>query len=199
MQQESGRRSNRDRTDATRAALIAAARALFVDKGYAATGTPEIVTAAGVTRGALYHHFADKEALFRAVVEQEAELVAADIERAAPPQASDVAAALSAGGRAYLEAMRLPGRTRLLLLDGPAVLGRAAMDEIDARHGNRTLREGLTAAMRAGALPRLPLEALTGLLGAMYDRAALAVANGAALDDHALVMEALLAGLAKQR
>ncbi|MBO6726564.1 MAG: TetR/AcrR family transcriptional regulator [Rhizobiaceae bacterium] len=199
MQQESGRRSNRDRTDATRAALIAAARALFVDKGYAATGTPEIVTAAGVTRGALYHHFADKEALFRAVVEQEAELVAADIERAAPPQASDVAAALSAGGRAYLEAMRLPGRTRLLLLDGPAVLGRAAMDEIDARHGNRTLREGLMAAMRAGSLPRLPLEALIGLLGAMYDRAALAVANGAALDDHALVMEALLAGLAKQR
>ncbi|MBO6903299.1 MAG: TetR/AcrR family transcriptional regulator [Rhizobiaceae bacterium] len=199
MQQESARRSNRDRTDATRAALIAAARALFVDKGYASTGTPEIVGAAGVTRGALYHHFADKEALFRAVVEQEAEFVAAEIERAAPSDAADLASALSAGGRAYLEAMRLPGRTRLLLLDGPAVLGRAVMDEIDSRHGNRTLREGLDAAMRAGALPRLPLETLTALLGAMYDRAALAVANGARLDDHVVVMEALLAGIARQR
>ena len=199
MQQESARRSNRDRTDATRAALIAAARALFVDKGYASTGTPEIVGAAGVTRGALYHHFADKEALFRAVVEQEAEFVAAEIERAAPSEAADLASALSAGGRAYLEAMRLPGRTRLLLLDGPAVLGRAVMDEIDSRHGNRTLREGLEAAMRAGALPRLPLETLTALLGAMYDRAALAVANGARLDDHVVVMDALLVGLARQR
>ena len=199
MQQESARRSNRDRTDATRAALIAAARALFVDKGYASTGTPEIVGAAGVTRGALYHHFADKEALFRAVVEQEAEFVAAEIERAAPSDAADLASALSAGGRAYLEAMRLPGRTRLLLLDGPAVLGRAVMDEIDSRHGNRTLREGLDAAMRAGALPRLPLETLTALLGAMYDRAALAVANGARLDDHGVVMEALRAGIARQR
>ena len=199
MQQESSRRSNRDRTDATRAALIAAERALFIEKGYAATGTPEIVAAAGVTRGALYHHFADKEALFRAVVEQEAEVVAAEIERAAPSEAPDLAAALSAGGRAYLKAMNVPGRTRLLLLDGPAVLGRAVMDEIDGRHGNRTLREGLAAAMRAGAIERLPLDALTGLLGAMYDRATMAIAEGASLEDQMAVMDSVLAGLASRR
>ena len=69
--QEDGRRSNQDRTLRTRAALIAAARRLFVAKGYADTGTPELVAEAGVTRGALYHHFVDKQALFGGVVEAE--------------------------------------------------------------------------------------------------------------------------------
>ena len=64
--------------------MIAAARKLFTEKSYAETATPEIVAAAGVTRGALYHHFEDKQALFRAVVEREAETVAAEIERAPP-------------------------------------------------------------------------------------------------------------------
>ncbi|TGR15811.1 TetR/AcrR family transcriptional regulator, partial [Mesorhizobium sp. M1C.F.Ca.ET.196.01.1.1] len=88
MQQESGRRSNRDRTEATRADLIRAARKLFTEKSYAETGTPEIVAEAGVTRGALYHHFADKQALFAAVVEQEAAAVAAEIDHASPPSLS---------------------------------------------------------------------------------------------------------------
>ena len=74
------RRSNRERTERHARDLLAAARALFTDKGYAETGTPDIVAAAGVTRGALYHHFADKQALFRAVVEREAAAVAAEIE-----------------------------------------------------------------------------------------------------------------------
>ncbi|WP_054310676.1 TetR/AcrR family transcriptional regulator [Mesorhizobium sp. 1M-11] len=197
MQEANSRRSNRDRTEATRGDLIAAARRLFTEKSYAETGTPEIVAAAGVTRGALYHHFTDKQALFRAVVEAEAAAVANAIEQAAPRTLS-ARDALLAGGEAYVAAMGLPGRTRLLLLDGPAVLGRAEMDDIDGRHGNRTLREGLAAAMRAGDLPKLPLEALTSLLGAAFDRAALAVDAGASAGDYRDVLAAVIDGLLRR-
>ncbi|PBB35924.1 TetR/AcrR family transcriptional regulator [Mesorhizobium sp. WSM3882] len=194
MQPESGRRSNRDRTEATRADLIRAARKLFTEKSYAETGTPEIVAAAGVTRGALYHHFADKQALLAAVVEQEAATVAAEIDRASPASLS-ARDALISGSDAYLAAMRAPGRTRLLLLDGPAVLGRAAMDEIDNRHGNRSLREGLIAAMRARSMVKLPAEALTAVLAAAFDRAALAIEAGASAEEYRAVLMALMDGL----
>ncbi len=195
MQQGNSRRSNAERSETMRAMLIEAARRLFTEKGYAATGTPELVGAAGVTRGALYHHFADKQALFAAVVETESAAVAAEIDGAAPASLHPVSA-LVEGSMAYLRAMRAPGRTRLLLLDGPAVLGRKAMDEIDARHGNRTLREGLAAAMRAGAVRRLPLGPLTSMLGAMLDRAALDRENGVGEAEARQVVEALFAGLA---
>lgn len=179
-----------------RAQLLAAARKLFTEGSYADTGTPEIVAAAQVTRGALYHHFADKRDLFRAVVERESAEVAAEIERAAPADLPPLEA-LSAGARGYLDAMSVPGRTRLLLLDGPAVLGRTEMDAIDSAHGNRTLRQGLAAAMRAGAIVKLPVETLTSLLGAMFDRAALALDQGAELDGQLRVLDAVLAGLAR--
>lgn len=195
MQRENARRSNRDRSETMRSALIAAARRLFIERGYAETGTPEIVAAAGVTRGALYHHFADKQALFLAVVEAEAAKVAAEVEQAAPVT-MEPRAALLAGGEAYLEAMAQPGRTRLLLLDGPAVLGRTGMDEIDARHGNRTLREGLSLSIEAGAIRALPLDALTALLGAVFDRAALAIDAGAPARDQRAVLAAVVEGLA---
>ncbi|WP_269930529.1 TetR/AcrR family transcriptional regulator [Aminobacter sp. HY435] len=194
MQERAERRSNRDRTETTRAQLTAAARRLFAEKSYAETSTPEIVAAAGVTRGALYHHFADKQALFRAVAEEEAAAVAAEIEHAAPDD-MDARQALISGSKAYLEAMQAPGRTRLLLLDGPAVLGRSGMDEIDARHGNRTLREGLAIAMRSGAMKRLPLAALTGQLAAAFDRAALAIDAGAPDAEQMDVISAVIEGL----
>lgn len=194
MQRESARRSNRQRTEATRAALMQGARALFVTKGYAETGTPEIVAAAGVTRGALYHHFADKQALFRAVVEQESAAVAAEIEQATPASLSP-REALVRGGEAFLGAMAAPGRTRLLLLDGPAVLGRTTMDEIDNANGARTLREGLAAASGAGALRSLPLAALTAVLAACFDRAALDIESGGNPEDYRQVLASVIDGL----
>lgn len=193
--QEIGRRSNRDRSDATRAALIAAGRSLFISRGYAETGTPELVAEAGVTRGALYHHFADKRALFRAVVEAESAMVAHEIESAARPGLPPLKA-LSKGGAAFLEAMQVPGRTQLLLIDAAAVLGREELDAIDARHGGRTLREGLAAAMQAGVLSKLPLAATAQLLSAAYDRAALAIAGGADAGEWRKLIDTVLTGLA---
>ncbi len=171
-------RSNRDRTEKTRATLMQAARQLFVDKGYADTSTPEIVAAAGITRGALYHHFEDKRALFRAVVTDEALAVADAIERNAPANLPPIDALL-AGSSAYLDAMRVPGRTRLLLIEGPSVLGSADMKKLDEEHAARTLREGLEAAMnKRGALSSASLAALADLLSAAFDRAALAIDAG---------------------
>lgn len=188
------RRTNQERTEATRSQLIEAAGRLFKERSYAGTGTPEIAEAASVTRGALYHHFEDKEALLRAVVEREATLVAAQVERETADASSPIEALLS-GGRAYLSAMRDPGRSRLMLLDGPAALGRSEVDRIDGLNGARTLREGLQHAIVAGALKSLPLEALTTILSAMFDRAALSIALGANEDEQMEVLTALLEGL----
>ena len=192
------RRSNQDRTEATRRDLIAAARRLFVETSFSATSTPQIVRQAGVTRGALYHHFKDKEDLFRAVVEREAAAVAEEIERAAPDGLPS-REALVRGGDAFLAAMGRHGRTRLLLLDGPAVLGRRAMDEIDARHGTRALRAGLAAAMRHGDMRRIPLDALTALLSAAFDRAALSIDAGTPVDDCRAALAALIDGVMTER
>lgn len=189
-------RSNRERTEATRSALIQSARALFVAHGYADTSTPQIVAAAGVTRGALYHHFADKEALFRAVVEEEARAVAQAIEAAAP-HTLPALQALKAGGNAFLDAMSEPGRSHLLLVEAPAVLGTETLDALDALQGGRTLREGLEAAAAAGLLPDLPLEPLAALLSAAFDRAARALAAGANRQKWQTALEALIDGLAR--
>lgn len=183
MQEKSTRRSNIERTEATRGALIDAARALFIDKGYAETGTPEIVAAAKVTRGALYHHFADKADLFLAVVEQEARAVAAQIEAdsAKPSSALD---ALTSGAEAYFSAIAVPGRVRLLLIDGPSVLGYAHMSRIDRQTGGEELRQGLAYAMAGAGSGSPPIDALADLMSAAFDRAALAIEHGKSADHY---------------
>jgi AcrR family transcriptional regulator len=189
------RKTQEERRTHTRRALIAAARRLFAEKGYAATGTPEIVAAAGVTRGALYHHFVDKEALFAAVVEEEHLLMAMTI-NAATADGDDEPGpirALISGGDAFLDAMQDPGRRQILLIDAPAVLGRAAVDAIDARHGLQTLVTGLRDAMEAGAMKKLPVETLARVFGAMFDRAALAAPDE--LADYRKAIKALIRGL----
>ena len=194
MQEKRGRRSNKERTEATRAALIAVARKLFVKKGYADTGTPEIVAAAKVTRGALYHHFADKADLFRAVVEREARAVADQIERDSADPVSALGALMS-GAEAYFRAMSVPGRVRLLLRDGPSVLGHAEMDRIDKETGAEELRQGLAHAMEEGALGAVPLDALTDIVSAAFDRAALAISEGGSSDDYMKAVHLMLSGL----
>lgn len=190
MQMEPERRSNRQRTAETRAALIDAARALFVEKGYAETGTPEIVAAAKVTRGALYHHFADKADLFKAVIEQEAERIAEQIEAGSIDTTSPLEGFLS-GADAYFSAMSEPGRTRLLLLDGPSVLGHAEMARIDSRTGGEELRKGLANALSDDS----PLLALSTILSAGFDRAALAIAGGTDAKDYREAMRFLFTRL----
>lgn len=175
MQSKSSR-TNRERTDATRDALMSAARRLFVAKGYAETSTPEIAEAASVTRGALYHHFADKQDLFRAVLIKESRTLAEEI-RAAETADMSARHALLAGTAAYLDAMTVPGRTRLLLIDGPAVLGLSATATLDGEHAGLTLKEGLSAVQgREQSIQTA--DALAVLVSAALDRAALEIASG---------------------
>lgn len=182
-------RTNRERTDATRQALMAAARALFVRLGYAATSTPAIVAETGLTRGALYHHFVDKRDLFRAVVAEESHRVAQAIDEALTPTMSPTEA-LHAGSAAYLAAMRAPGRTRLLLIDAPAVLGGDEVAALDEAGAAGALREGLAAALGVGT--DVPVAEIASLLSAAFDRAALAIDAGADADAFGRAMEHLL-------
>lgn len=178
----------------TRRALIAAARRQFAEKGYSATNTPDIVEEAGVTRGALYHHFSDKQALFEAVVEEEHALLALAINEAGGGEDEPAPVrALIEGGDAYLAAMQDEGRRRLLLIDAPAVLEREKLERINARFGLRTLVEGVSAAMAAGAIRELPIVPLAQLLDALFDRAALAPADE--LRDYRKTIKALIRGL----
>lgn len=188
------RRSNEQRSLETKTALIAEARELFLAKGYADTGTPEIVAAAGVTRGALYHHFEDKRALFAGVIDAEQAAVAREVEQATPSGLGPFEA-LVAGGSAFFDAMRKDGRTRLLLIEAPAVLGYAELAELDRRHGGRTLVEGLDAAMKASIIRDLPLEPLASMLSAVFDRGALALETGADPSEVQQVMLVFLEGL----
>lgn len=167
---------NAVRAERTRSILLKTARDRFASDGYSATSTPAIAEEAGVSRGALYHHYRDKADLFHAVVEREYAVVAAVIETSAAQTmglTSDSIEILVAAGNAYLDAMRDPGRRRILLVDGPAVLGPATIREINGRHTGRTLRAGIEAAIACGDIRVMPVDALAELLDAAYDRAAL--------------------------
>ncbi|WP_332765046.1 TetR/AcrR family transcriptional regulator [Phenylobacterium sp.] len=139
------------KAEATRAALIASARALFARDGYGATGTEAILAAAGMTRGALYHHFADKQALFAAVCET----LHAEGERAIETHADaapNAFAALIDGCLAFLDFVVRPEVRRILILEAPGVLGWDQWNEMDRRHGFGLLIEGVGAAVAEGSL-----------------------------------------------
>src|SRR5919204_3047146 len=144
-------RTKAKQAEATRAALLAAARELFAQRGYGAVGTGEIVQRAGVTRGALYHHFSGKEDLFRAVYEElERELVERIATEAAA--AGDPLAALRAGADVFLDACQDPAVSRIALVDAPSVLGWEQWREIGVRYGFGLGEGVLREAMEAGAI-----------------------------------------------
>jgi AcrR family transcriptional regulator len=165
------------RSRATRAKLVDAARTLFAQRGYAAVGTEEVVRAAGVTRGALYHQFADKTALFEAVVEEAEAETTARIAEGALASASDPLAALRAGAREFLEVCSEPEIERVLLLDAPAVLGWERWRQIGMDHGLGLVRGVLEAGMESGAIARQPVEPLAHLLLGALDEGAMYVAR----------------------
>ena len=99
------------------------------------------------------------------------------------------------GAEAYFKAMAMPGRVRLLLRDGPSVLGPAEMEPDRRETGAEELRQGLAFAMKEGALAKVPLDALTDIVSAAFDRAALAIAEGEPADDYRKAVRLILSSL----
>jgi AcrR family transcriptional regulator len=170
-------RTKAGQREATTAALIAAARELFAERGYANVGTEEIVQKAGVTRGALYHHFkGGKEELFRAVLVQLSVELMQQVMVAAGAQA-DPFEELVAGADAFLDASMTPEIQRIMLIDGPAVLGWEVWRSIDSEHGLGLLEAALQNAIDAGALMPVPARSVAHVLIAALDEAAMVVAR----------------------
>jgi AcrR family transcriptional regulator len=179
------RRTQAERTSATRRALLDAARAQFTEHGYAGTGREQVAAAAGVTRGALYHHFGTKEGLFRAVVEElEAGLV--DRVAATAGAGTDAVDELRRGCLAFLDACMEPAVRRIVLLEAPVVLGWDAWREIDARYGLALVRAGLAGALDQVGLAAAAVDPLAHLLLGALNEAALLVATA---DDPARARE----------
>jgi AcrR family transcriptional regulator len=149
---------------------------LFAKKGFAATGTEEIVQRAGVTRGALYYHFRDKQDLFRAV-DEEVEADLADKIATAALAKRDPWARLAAGCNAYLDASFDPAVRRIVLIDAPSVLGWEGWRAIDAKYGMGLLEGGLQAAMDVGAIASQPVTPLAHLLLAALSEACMVIAH----------------------
>src|SRR3954453_1508293 len=188
------RRSQTERREATREALIAAARKLFTERGYEQVGTEEIVRAAGVTRGALYHHYGDKASLLEAVYNR---IEAESTERVARiVLGSDLHSpleAMKAGIEAFLEECEKPELGQIALHDAPAVLGWERWREIGAANGLALIEASLAAAIEAGGIRRLPGKPMAPLLLGALDEAAMLVARSDGPASRAEVTSVLLA------
>ncbi|MFC5746377.1 TetR/AcrR family transcriptional regulator [Actinomadura rugatobispora] len=192
------RRSQQERTRATTAALVAAARELFVESGFSGTSLGAICDRAGVTRGAFYHHFDNKEQIFREVFAAEQEELAAIVRRAflAEPDPWD---GLLAGARAMLESSLDPAVRRITLIEAPVALDWTVLRDLQASCKEQ-LRAGLAIAIEAGCIPDRPLAPLTSLLYGGLCESALDIARAddppAVLRDTLAQLEAMLAGVA---
>lgn len=168
----------RRQREQTRQALVDAASTAFAERGFAATSLASVVAAAQVTKGAMYHHFTSKEALFEEVVRSLQAQVAADVSAGADEAAGDGWAALTAGCRAFMTAATRLDRRRVLLVDGPAVLGLSRWRELDDEGPGRLLRQGLAELASAGLVPDRPVEPLARLLSGAMNEAALWACDG---------------------
>jgi AcrR family transcriptional regulator len=174
------RRTQADRSAATRDALVAAARQLFATQGFAEVPTDTIVAAAGVTRGALYHQFADKTALFDAVLEAvEADIARRLADEAADAGISDPVEALRHAVRTWLDICVEPEIHRIALIDGPSVLGWTRWREVCQRHVFGLVQALLGYGIDLGRIRPLPLRPLAHVFMGAGDEAALYVAESA--------------------
>jgi AcrR family transcriptional regulator len=195
------RRTQAERTAATRARLLEAGRALFATDGYAAVSTQAIVDAAGVTRGALYHQFGDKAALFDAVYEEvERDVVAAIMTRIAAAAPATQLEAMRIGARLFLEECSSPKVQRIVLIDAPSVLGWDRWREVGMRYGLGIVEAMLMQAIADGAIPDQPTRPAAHVLLGALDEAALYVSRAAdaakALEQMFLVCDRLITGIA---
>jgi len=188
------------RSEATRRRLVTAARALFGARGFAEVGTEEIVRAAGVTRGALYHQFRDKADLFAAVAEEvEAEIAERIAGAAGAEAAADPVGALRSGARLFLDACAAPEVERIILLDAPAVLGWQAWRDLAGRYGLGLVQFGLQSAIEAGAIAPQPVVPLAHVLIGALNESALYVARAedpaAAREQCVAILDRILHGM----
>lgn len=189
------------RAEATRASLLAAARELFIAKGFFNTTTEEIVAAAGVgTRGALYHHFADKRALFKAVLHAiEDEMLASVLTLLTSANSASPVEQLKSGVAAFLQTTLTPGMQRVVLIEGPAVLGWHEWRTIEEEYGLGALQDLLRSAIAQEAMPKQPVEVVAHMIFAFIAEAALFIANSdqpaIAKDQAVTAADRLLSGL----
>ncbi|MBF6242513.1 MULTISPECIES: TetR/AcrR family transcriptional regulator [Nocardia] len=173
------RRSQEDRSRATRASLESVGRRLFAERGYSAVSAEEIVAAAGVTRGALHHHYGDKRGLFIAVLEQLEADNTEEIRHAIDtlPDPTDLLAAMATGLHTFLMISRRPETVRIAMSDGPAVLGWQGWREMEARHGLGLITNQLELAVESGLAPAVPVRTLAQLILAAITEAGMIVAH----------------------
>jgi AcrR family transcriptional regulator len=195
------RRTQADRSAATREALVAAARRLFGAQGFAEVSTDAIAAEAGVTRGALYHQFADKVALFDAVVDAvEADIAARLAGEAAAAGVSDPVEGMRQAVRVWLEICIEPEIHRIALIDGPSVLGWAHWREVCQRHVFGLVQAVLTQGMEMGRIRPQPVRPLAHAFMGASDEAALYVAEAAdraqARTEMTAVLEQFIEGVA---
>jgi AcrR family transcriptional regulator len=177
------RRSQEDRSRTTKDALERAGRRLFTERGFAATSAEELVTEAGVTRGALHHHYGDKRGLFLAVLEQLEIDNTVEIENAIGTAGSDdVLSAMAVGLGVFLEICQRPAMIRIALFDAPAVLGWQAWREFEARHGLGLIISELERARAEGLIADVSIQVLAQLILSAVTEAGLIVAHAADKD-----------------